>query len=638
MKKKVYAIFVLLFFVIGLMQGAIAQRDYDVREPQQALEKVATPVISENQTLISPQKQVVAIKGQEKVEVKSNQVLTIANRSIVAVEQNVINIKRTSKPVLLKPTEDFDFVCIENTSLDVRQIKEPLIAVEIETPELKKVVEIKKEAQELVITSDNVTAVTSNELEIKDAKLYLVREDEKKALEIKVLPVVASERVKRIEPQLIEKMELKVEEDKPVYEIKSVQSVEVEDGEVNVDITTTVDAETGVVKEIKKQIKKNNQVIKEEENELLIVENNRLVKLGNVTNKELKREKLLAKSVTPLVAVEKIENPKLLKKEKFVLQVKKECFLPAKELVVRTDNYDFVVVETEDLKELIENEGVIKVCDESKAKEFVNYAREVLEVEAEEKIRKLELKKNLYDVIEIPELEVYMTEEGWEVKEGQVSPYQQFVTPGAVKDEITGLTKEQIYEKAKSFVWVSDSVLHNSREKWMSPRDFLVNTPAMGTNPVKGEIVSDCSEQANTLVSMLRASGVPAEDVRVVLGKVNFSGEAGGHAWVEVKEGGKWQVLEATSGPFYDEERGEEVTRNGVSYDYWKYHEYPVVEVWAYYNDKYFTDKKEEVASGWSKHAETVLEDDIFGSFVKQGFSIFDIFGDFIDWLKGLFG
>lgn len=622
--------FVLLFFVIGMMLMPVA-----IAQP--ALERVATPIITGNQTLISPQKPVVAIKGQEKAEVESNQVLTIANRSVAAVEQNTINIERTRKPVFIKPTKDF--VCIENTSLDIKQIEEPLIAVEIETPELKKKVEIKKEAQELVITSDNVTTVTSNELKIKDAKLYLVREveDEEKALEIKVLPVVASERVKRIEPQLIEKMELKVEEDKPVYEIKSVQSVEVEDGVVSVDITTTVDAETGVVKEIKKQIKKNNQVIKEEENELLIVENNRLVKLGNVTNKERKREKLLAKSVTPLVAIEKIENLKLLKKEKFVLQVKKECFLPAKELVVRTDNYDFVVVETEDLKELIENEGVIKACDESKAKEFVNYAREVLEVEAEEKIRKLELKKNLYDVVEIPELKVCMTEEGWEVKEGQVSPYQQFVTPGAVKDEITGLTKEQIYEKAKSFVWVSDSVLHNKREKWMLPGDFLVNTPVMGTNPVKGEIASDCSEQANTLVSMLRASGVPAEDVRVVLGKVNFSGEAGGHAWVELKEGGKWLVLEATSGPFYDEERAEKVNRNGVSYDYWKHHEYPVVEVWAYYNDRYFTDKKEEVASGWSKHAETVLEDDIFGGFVKQGFSIFDIFGDFIDWLKDSF-
>ena len=612
--KKVYAILVLLFFVIGMIPVTNAQ---------------------ENLSLISPQKQIVEIKGQEKVELKSNQVLTVANRSVVAVERNTINIERTSQPVLVTPTEDF--VSIDNTSLDIKQIEEPIVAVEIETPGLTKKVEIKKEAQELSITVDNVTAFTTNELEIKDAKLYLVRDE--KALEIKVLPVVVSERVKRIEPQLIEEMELKVEDNKPVYKIKSVQSVEVVDGVVNVEIATTVDAETGAVKETRKQIKKNGQLIGEEANELLIVENNRLVKLVNVTDKELKREKLLVNSVKPLVAIEKIERP-LLKKEQFILQTERDCVLPlqAKELLVRTDNYDLVVVETDNLKELIENEGVLKVGDESEVKEFVNYSREVLAVEVEEKIRKLELKKNVYDVVEIPELKVYMADEGWEAKEGQVSPYQQFVTPDAVKDEVTGLTKEQIYEKTKSFVWVSDPVLHNSREKWLSPADFLVDTPAMDTNPVKGAIVSDCSEQANTLVSMLRASGVPAEDVRVVLGKVNFGGEVGGHAWVELKEDGKWQVLEATSGPFYDEERGEKVNRNGVSYDYWKYHEYPAVEVWTYYNDKYFTDEKEEVASGWSEHAETVLEEDILGGFVKQGCDIFGIFGDFIDWLKGLFG
>jgi hypothetical protein len=612
--KKVYATLVLLFFVIGMITVINAQ---------------------ENLSLISPQKQVVAIKGQEKAELKSNQVLTVANRSIVAVEQNTINIERTSQPVLVKPTEDF--VSIDNTSLDIKQIEEPLISVEIETPELTREVEIKKEAQELSITADNVTAFTTNELEIKDAKLYLIRDE--KALEIKVLPIVASERVKRIEPQLIEEMELKVEDDKPVYEIKSAQPVEVVDGVVSVEIATTVDAETGLVKETQKQIKKNGQLIVEEANELLVVENNKLVKLDNVTDKELKREKLLVKSVKPLVAIEKIERP-LLKKERFILQTERDYVLPgaAKELVLRTDNYDLVVVETDNLKELIENEGVIKAGDESEVREFVNYSREVLTVEAEEKIRELELKKNVYDVVEIPELKVYMTDEGWEAKEGQVSPYQQFVTPDAVKDEVAGLTKGEIYEKAKSFVWVSDPVLHTKREKWLSPADFLVNTPVMETNPVKGAIVSDCSEQANTLVSMLRASGVPADDVRVVLGKVNFGGEAGGHAWVEIKEGGKWLALEATSGPFYDEERGEKVNRNGVSYDYWKYHEYPVVEVWAYYNDKYFTDKKEEVASGWSKRAETVLEEDIFGSFGKQGFNILDLFSDFIDWLKSLFG
>lgn len=234
---------------------------------------------------------------------------------------------------------------------------------------------------------------------------------------------------------------MKVEDDRSVYEIKSSQSVEVEDGVVNVEIATTVDAETGVVTETQKQIKKNGQFIEEEANELLIVENNRLVKLVNVTDKELKREKLLVKSVKPLVAIEKIEQP-LLKKERFILQTERDCVLPlqAKELLVSTDNYDLVVVETDNLKELIENEGVLKVGDESEVKEFVNYSREVLAVEAEEKIRKLELKKNVYDVVEIPELKVYMADEGWEAKEGQVSPYQQFGTPDAVKDEVAGLT------------------------------------------------------------------------------------------------------------------------------------------------------------------------------------------------------
>jgi hypothetical protein len=51
-----------------------------------------------------------------------------------------------------------------------------------------------KEAQKLNIKVDNVTVFTRNVLEIKDAKLYLVRDE--KALEIKILPVVASERVK----------------------------------------------------------------------------------------------------------------------------------------------------------------------------------------------------------------------------------------------------------------------------------------------------------------------------------------------------------------------------------------------------------------------------------------------------------
>ena len=608
---KASSISILLLFVFCMTQVALAELDYYVQEPQPGLENVViTPY---------PQKEIA---------------VAITTRSDAAMEANGISIGRTDKPVLIKPTEEF-VVIIENESVDVKQIEEPRVLVEIETPELSRKVGITREAQGLHISVDNVTAFTTNELKIIDSKLYVVSDE--KALVVNVLPVAASATAKRIEPQLIEEMELVVvDDDTPVYEIRGVQSVEVVDGVVSVELVTTVDAETGLVKELRRQMKKNGQPVEEAGNELLIVEDSRLVKLGNVTDKELKREKLLVKSVTPLVAIEKIELP-LSKKERFVLQVERGCVLPAQELVVRTENYDFVVVETDDVKALIENEGVLKVGDESRVKDFVNYSREVLEVEAEEKIRELDLKKNLDDVLETLELQVYMAEDGWDVKEGQVSQYQQFVTPDEVQDVVAGLTEEAIYEKAISFVWVSDSVLHNTIEKWMLPADFLAITPTMETNPVKGEIASDCSEQANTLVSMLRASGVPAEDVRVALGNVNFDGEVGGHAWAEIKVDGRWQVLEATSGPFYDEEGPKLVNRNGFSYDYWKYHEYPVVEVWAYYNDKYFTDEKEEVASGWSEEAGTALEEDILKSFVKQGFNISDIFSDFIAWLRSLF-
>ena len=72
---------------------------------------------------------------------------------------------------------------------------------------------------------------------------------------------------------------------------------------------------------------------------------------------------------------------------------------------------------------------------------------------------------------------------------------------------------------------------------------------------MRGRVASDCEEQANTLASILRARGVKAEDVRVVLGKVNFEGSIGGHAWVEVFEDGMWIPLEATSGDYWDDER-----------------------------------------------------------------------------------
>ena len=124
------------------------------------------------------------------------------------------------------------------------------------------------------------------------------------------------------------------------------------------------------------------------------------------------------------------------------------------------------------------------------------------------------------------------------------------------------------------------------------PREFLTNTPAYPTNPVPGQVASDCEEQANTLVSLLRAEGIAARNVRAVLGKVDFGDGEGGHVWVEIMQNGEWLPLEATSGPHWDDEAGEVVPSSGASFSYFSRYEYPSLEVWAYYNDLYYLDPR----------------------------------------------
>ena len=101
-------------------------------------------------------------------------------------------------------------------------------------------------------------------------------------------------------------------------------------------------------------------------------------------------------------------------------------------------------------------------------------------------------------------------------------------------------------------------------------------------------MVSDCESQAYTLVSILEAIGISKTNVRVVVGEVNFQGEIGGHAWVQIYQNNEWMELEATSGPFYDDEEQELVENNGFDYSYFKAHPYPVEEYWAFFNDRYY--------------------------------------------------
>lgn len=176
----------------------------------------------------------------------------------------------------------------------------------------------------------------------------------------------------------------------------------------------------------------------------------------------------------------------------------------------------------------------------------------------------------------------------------QISNFQTYVTPTAqaVTTLAAGKTYEQIYTEAVSWTWVEDGIINGVSEKWLYPEVFLTQTPTFATNPVPGRIASDCESQAYTLVSALRAAGMPADQVRVVTGLVNFGGATGGHAWVEVydTELAGWFALEATSGNFYDSSTGEFISSNGLDYDYFKTYRYPSIQIWNYFNDAYFYD------------------------------------------------
>ena len=194
-----------------------------------------------------------------------------------------------------------------------------------------------------------------------------------------------------------------------------------------------------------------------------------------------------------------------------------------------------------------------------------------------------------------PQLDIQLNKllQSWNPNSTRELPYQDYITP--FDSAVTQLSSEidgrvRAYNVAVDWVWVSDPTLNKATEKWLMPHIFLANTPHYPTNPAKPREASDCEEQANTLVSLLRAEGVEAESVRVVLGTVSIGESEGGHAWVEVYEDDRWLALEATTGPFYDDDSLELKERRGLPYNYYKTRRYPSVEIWFYYNDIYYVD------------------------------------------------
>jgi len=279
----------------------------------------------------------------------------------------------------------------------------------------------------------------------------------------------------------------------------------------------------------------------------------------------------------------RVELPHQEQKD-YLVQVEKDYTIRSRAeatTLLETTQFRFLAVKMTEKKaeELKRDKCVVRVLTPREARERYEALPEEAKEAVREKIRELKLKRTVLDVPEVPE--------------ELVSEYQLYVTPddGAVQSlsrEVYGL--KEAYATAVDWVWISDQTLNHVAEKWLKPHEFLLDTPGYASNPAKGRISSDCSEQANTLASLLRAEGIAPENVRVVLGLVDFDGSIGRHAWVEVYDDSVWIPLEATSGPYYDDEKKQLVESGGLPYTYFKFFPYPVLEKWVYYNDLYFYD------------------------------------------------
>ncbi len=188
---------------------------------------------------------------------------------------------------------------------------------------------------------------------------------------------------------------------------------------------------------------------------------------------------------------------------------------------------------------------------------------------------------------------------------GERLPYQAFVTPDdPAIQELAALTNSpaEAYALATQWIYVPDQSLLGKAEQWLAPAEFLTETANYPGNPVSGQAVSDCEEQAHALASLIRALDISPEKVRIVLGKVKFGEVEAGHAWVELFADGRWLALDPSSGPYWDDRTGRVNNRPGLSFDYYASHDFPVVQSWVYYNDVYyvnFLDGSENAPDAW---------------------------------------
>lgn len=165
-------------------------------------------------------------------------------------------------------------------------------------------------------------------------------------------------------------------------------------------------------------------------------------------------------------------------------------------------------------------------------------------------LKELELqeKLNLYEKIATKDPRVLITLDDPVVK--------------AKVEEVTRLSRTTEEKQQAIFEYVRKEITYvteGNPKEWKYPQPFLQFKPEFWQLP--RETIEwgsgDCEDQSILLCTMMRMAGVPASNVRVVLGILYVSGGAGGHAWVEFKMGDTWYALESTSVYFNYMEKSE---------------------------------------------------------------------------------
>ncbi len=307
------------------------------------------------------------------------------------------------------------------------------------------------------------------------------------------------------------------------------------------------------------------------------------------------------------------------------------------------ENYDLIIAKiplaaAEELKK--DNDCVIKLLRLIELKDLlpelkVEFANDRIKKFSESKIAKALAARDVTDRNQITKmLEEKMKKR---IDEGEqievLSPYQLYVTPNAeaVQNLISSLSSPQeILDFAiQKIAWIADSEFipeyektantktESTTEYWLTPKELIEVSPSVG--PQEGIIKSDCSEQANFLASALIASGMNENNVRVSLAEVDFGGEFGGHAFVQVYDPNYkvWYSLDPTMGVYI--ENGEMLEGiETLPFDYFLTHEYIIKEMWMSYNNKYFhnfeNSQQSNAPSNWldqNANLETVLTEEL---------------------------